>query len=218
MLPVHAPRVKVCGMTSPEDAAMCADLGASMLGFIFHPGSPRNVSPSLPAAMARVSTVTTVGVFVKQDAQETARILEAGGLDLAQLHGGQDEEFCEAVGPERVIKVVWPERYASKEELQAELDRFAPCCSWFLFDAGTSGGGHGTTLDLSFLDDLAIPRPWLLAGGLGPETIKAVLELRPENQPDAVDLNSGVESAPGVKSRDKLERTLEKIFACKNGD
>ncbi|MBU1248032.1 MAG: phosphoribosylanthranilate isomerase [Proteobacteria bacterium] len=208
-LPLGKPLVKVCGITSPGDAAMCTGMGVTVLGFIFHPASPRNVAPSLPALINEVDVVRKVGVFVGQCANEVTTIMRDGKLHLAQLHGGQDEAFCDAVGAERVVKVLWPEKYTSVADLQADLDRFAPHCARFLFDAGSSGGGHGRTMDLSFLRKLTIPRPYFLAGGLGPETIGAALS----SNPDGLDLNSGVESAPGIKSRAKLQLTLDTIFA-----
>lgn len=203
------PLVKVCGITSVVDAAMCTGLGATVLGFIFHPSSPRNVAPDLPARINEVEVVRKAGVFVSQSAAEVVRIMDAGQLHLAQLHGGQDEAFCDAVGRERVVKALWPEKYESMADLQADLDRFAPYCARFLFDAGQSGGGHGRAMDLGFLTELDIPRPYFLAGGLGPDTIDRAMAY----SPDGLDLNSGVESSPGVKDHDKLQATLNKIFS-----
>ena len=195
--------VKVCGMTRDDDARRCAELGVNLVGFIFHPASPRNVAPALPRSLTLPHTLK-VGVFLQQTADEVRAIMDQGRLDLAQLHGGQDPAFCEAVGPARVVKVLWPERYAHLDDLMSDLRRFAPVCRWFLFDAGSSGGGHGRPLAASLPDVSDIPRPWLLAGGLSPDTLPAALALRP----DGVDLNSGVESAPGIKDFDKLTRAL----------
>ncbi len=206
------PLVKICGITSPGDAAMCTSMGVTVLGFIFHPPSPRNVSPDLPANINEVNIVKKVGVFVSQSPDEINKIMLAGELHLAQLHGGQDEAFCDAVGAKRVVKVIWPEKYETTAALQTELDRFAPHCASFLFDAGTSGGGHGRPMDLSFIAGLDIPRPYFLAGGLGPETIETALAY----SPDGVDLNSGVETTPGIKSRALLEQTLKHIFVAQN--
>jgi phosphoribosylanthranilate isomerase len=201
------PLVKVCGITHPGDAAMCTALGATWLGFIFHAPSPRNVAPALPARITEAPEVRKVGVCVGQSAEEVNRTLREGRLHLAQLAGGQDAAFCEAVGPERVVRVLWPERHESAAALQAEIDAVAGHCAYLLFDAGTSGGGHGRPLALDFLREITIPVPWLLAGGLGPATIGAALRANPHG----VDLNSGVESSPGRKDRHKLAATLEQI-------
>lgn len=221
--------VKVCGMTSQADARMCAGLGVDLLGFIFHQKSPRNVGPELPASLGPddLPGVRKVGLFVAQSVDETLALMRAGHLDLAQLHGGQDLAFCEAlargIGPERVIKVLWPEKAAGLEDFQAELDRFAPVCGMYLVDAGQGGGGHGRGIMEGAATDLLLcadfPRPWLLAGGLSPATAGPALErLAPlgARGPAGVDLNSGVESAPGVKDETLLRQALAAVRAAQN--
>lgn len=213
--------VKICGQTSPDGARLCASLGAGLLGFIFHPKSPRCTTPALPASLD-LPGVLKVGVFVAQTPGEALEVMRAGRLDIAQLHGGQDLAFCRAVagtiGPERVMKVVWPEKAASLEDFQAELDRFAPFCGRFLADAGKSGGGHGRGLADAAADILAaasFPRPWLLAGGLGPDSIgHALSRFRIKGcGPAGLDLNSGVESAPGIKDETLLRAAFSVINA-----
>ncbi len=211
--------VKICGMTREQDALLCAGLGADLLGFIFHPGSPRNTTPEFPAGL-KVPGVRKVGVFVGQKSMEALGIMAAGRLDLAQLHGGQSESFCQALaarmGPERIIKVVWPEKAVSAEAFQAELDRFAPHCGMFLADAGSGGGGHGREIDPSAGGDILaaakFPRPWLLAGGLGPDNVSHMLS---RFGPAGLDLNSGVESAPGVKDETRLRAAFDAIDALR---
>lgn len=194
------PLVKVCGMTGIEDAMLCEKLGASFLGFIFHEGSPRNVSVDFVAGV-KTSAAVKVGVFVKQSSDEVMDIMQRGRLKLAQLHGGQGVDFCRAIGADRVIKVLWPQRYESVKEFQADIEKFQPHCRFLLFDAGKSGGGHGTSLDVDVFNKVEISGPWLLAGGLGPENIHEILS---RVQPTGIDLNSGVESAPGIKDKNKL--------------
>lgn len=198
----RTPFFKVCGLTRAEDVTACLDAGAAMTGFIFAAKSPRRISPeaarTLPAGDA-----LRVGVFVEQTPDEVLRIMDAAGLDLAQLHGGQDAAFCRAVGPDRVIKALWPEKLGSPRAVGEEMDRFAPVCRFFLLDAGTSGGGHGRAMDFSLAAGLKSPRPWLLAGGLGPANLEAALNAA---APDGVDLNSGLETAPGVKDHAAIAR------------
>ncbi len=213
--------VKICGQTSAAGAELCASLGADMLGFIFHPASPRGVEPSLPASLD-LPGVLKVGVFVSQTPGEALELMRAGRLDIAQLHGGQSTVFCRelagAIGPERVMKVVWPEKAAGLEDFQAELDRFAPFCGRFLADAGKGGGGHGRAIADTASDILAaasFPRPWLLAGGLGPGTIAPTFARfgAAGCLPAGLDLNSGVESAPGVKDETLLRQAFAEIDA-----
>ncbi|GAB6060339.1 phosphoribosylanthranilate isomerase [Desulfonatronum parangueonense] len=205
------PLIKICGLRRPEDVLLCDEMGVDWTGFIFHPPSPRSVDPKLVAGLPK-GQAARVGVFVDQSAEEVLRIMEMAGLDLAQLHGGQDRKFCAAVGANRVIRVFWPQRYARRELLEQDLDAYASVCRWFLLDAGTSGGGHGASLDFAGLHGLNSPSPWLLAGGLGPENIRQALD---QCTPDGLDLNSGVEVAPGMKSRLKLEMAMWKINAAK---
>lgn len=199
--------VKVCGMTRQEDADACMDLGADLLGFIFHPPSPRNVTPEQARAITTAG-VLRVGVFVRQGADEVRAIMETARLDLAQLAGNQDEAFCRAVGPERVIRVFWPERHASIPELEAELARFAGLMKYALLDAGTSGGGTGRSLPFASLAGIKTPCPWLLAGGLSAANLGEALS---RCSPAGVDLNSGVENEPGKKDRGKVGEAFREV-------
>ncbi|EMG37798.1 phosphoribosylanthranilate isomerase [Desulfocurvibacter africanus PCS] len=205
--------IKVCGMTKPEDVRLCAQAGVDLLGFIFHPASPRFVTPDFPASLEpeALGQARKVGVFVKETVVEVRHIMDEAQLDYVQLHSGQDPEFCRAVGSARVIKVFWPERYASLDELAEDMARFADC-AMFLLDAGTSGGGHGRSLDFAALTELDSPRPWLLAGGLGPKNVRAAVEACASANLAGVDLNSGVESAPGLKD---IEKVRTAIAACR---
>lgn len=214
--------VKVCGMTREADVRLCAELGADLLGFIFHPGSPRNTTPEFPARL-RTPGVRKVGLFVNQNPMEALGIMAAGRLDLAQLHGGQTESYCAAlasrIGAERIIKVFWPEKAASLEEFQAELDRYAPYCALMLADAGAGGGGHGRAIGGHGAEILAaarFPRPWLLAGGLAPANIEAMLSQFRHSGcgPAGLDINSGVESAPGAKDETLLRQAFAVINAA----
>lgn len=191
--------LKICGLTRLEDVAVCTGLGADLLGFIFHPKSPRNTDPALPANVTTCGS-TKVGVFVDQSADEIRDIMQRGKLKLAQLHGDQDPDFCRAIGAANVIKTFWPARYESTAALEAELRRYQTCARYFLFDSGTSGGGHGQTQNTDILQGLDSPLPWLLAGGLEPDNLDQALAVKP----NGLDLNSGVESAPGIKDNAKL--------------
>ncbi|OGR38989.1 MAG: hypothetical protein A2051_05635 [Desulfovibrionales bacterium GWA2_65_9] len=227
---MNALLVKVCGMTREQDALLCAELGADLLGFIFHPGSPRNTTPEFPARL-HLPGVRKVGVFLDQKPMEALGIMAAGRLDLAQLHGGQTESFCavlaERMGPGRIIKVFWPEKAASLEAFQAELDRYAPYCGHMLVDAGSGGGGHGRVIGshigsgdgsasgskaAEILAQAKFPRPWLLAGGLSPDTIPDLLS---RFTPSGLDLNSGVEAAPGLKDEQLLRAAFAAIKAAR---
>lgn len=195
--------VKICGLTRPEDVEFCDGAGADLLGFIFHGESPRNVSAAW-AAQQRPRRALKVGVFVRQAADEIRAIADAAGLDLLQLHGGQSAELCRALGPERVIKVLWPQRYDTLQSLEDDMARFAPVCRALLLDSGTAGGGHGVSLDPGSLRGLAAVHPWYLAGGLGPHNVETVKACGASG----FDLNSGVERLPGVKDHRKVQQAM----------
>ncbi|MYL84633.1 phosphoribosylanthranilate isomerase [Desulfovibrio aerotolerans] len=196
--------VKVCGMTRAEDVIGCTEAGADWLGFIFAAKSPRRVTPAQAAALPRTSA-KRVGVFVEQTLAEVLAIMAEADLDLAQLHGNQDADFCRAVGPQRVIRAFWPQKHPDLGSLAAEIAPFAGAVRFALLDAGTAGGGHGQSLDFATLAALSPPMPWLLAGGLGPDNLAEAVRLA---APHGVDLNSGVESSPGLKDLAKVRRSL----------
>lgn len=204
-----APLIKICGITRQEDADACTREGVDMLGFIFHEGSPRTVQPVAAAAIA-TGEALRVGVFVRQSQDEVLDIMRRARLDIAQLAGDQDRSFCRAVGSERVMRVFWPERHHTRAALEDELGRYEGFIARALLDAGVSGGGHGRTQDFGFLRGLAGPMPWMLAGGLSPDNLPRAIE---QCACDGFDLNSGLESAPGIKDHARIRAAVAAIRA-----
>ena len=201
------PKIKICGLTRQRDATSCKELGIDFCGFIFHPDSPRNVKPET-ASILDTGSALRIGVFVNQSTEEVRHIMDFADLDMAQLAGDQDVQVCAEVGPARVIRVFWPERYSGADDIAADLKRFAGYTAYYLLDAGKSGGGSGRSLDFRRIQDLDPPKPWFLAGGLGPGNVSDALGVL---SPFALDLNSGVEDEPGIKSRQKIEQALDII-------
>ncbi len=186
---------KLCGLRRQEDLDLAASLGVQLCGFIFHAKSPRSILPA-QAAELHSHGMLRVGVFVGQQASEIKKIMAEARLNLAQLHGAQALDCAAELNHERVIRVLWPESYASKADFVADIKLWAPFCTAFLLDAGKFGGGHSRALDWASLREVDWPRPWILAGGLGPETVqKALAAVRP----NGLDFNSGVEQSPGCK-------------------
>jgi len=192
--------IKFCGLTRQEDVDQAARLGAGMCGFIFHARSPRGITPAQAAALESGSMLR-VGVFVEQNAEEIRRIMDEARLDLAQLHGRQSLECARAVGAERVMRVLWPDRYTHRALLYNELQRNADACAYYLLDAGLLGGGSGRRLEWSDLNSLRPAHPWLLAGGLNADNVGKAVDMC---GPGGVDFNSGVEDAPGKKNMEKM--------------
>ena len=165
------------------------------------------------AAVIRSAHAKRVGVFVRQGAEEILSIVRQAGLDYVQLHGKQTCEDAERIGPQRVIRVLWPEACASVDELQAQLDAWAPYCAYYLLDAGARGqaGGTGRALDVSAFNKLRFPHPWILAGGLCAENLPSVLA---HCSPDGIDLNSGVEIAPGLKDPARILAAVHAVHVA----
>ena len=194
---------KVCGLTRVEDVELCHSLGVDFIGFIFVPSSQRVVTAQFVASLPH-GPARRVGVFAGTEPEEILAVAEAAKLDFFQLHGGESPDICEKLGAGRVIKTLWPEN-GSLEELRDDMERFAPVCSYFLLDAGKNGGGSGNSLSFSRLSSLTFPRPWFLAGGLGPKTLETALATC---SPDGVDLNSALEESPGLKNKTLLTQAV----------
>lgn len=193
--------VKVCGITNQKDADLCMEQDADLIGFIFHKESPRYVSPETVQNITTPGLMRT-GVFTDHSVEEVRKIMTTAHLDLAQLHGDQDLAFCQAIGKNRVVKVLWPERYETREALEEDMRHFVPGTRFFLFDAGSAHGGHGIEQNWSFLSGTSGMKTWFVAGGIGPDNLKDVII---GCNPCGIDLNSGVEKAPGEKDPAKLE-------------
>ncbi len=198
---MSATRVKICGVTRLEDALQAARLGADALGFNFWPGSKRFLAPA--AARAIVDRlppfVTPVGVFVNQPEEAIRRAAEESGVRVLQLHGDEPPELCRRL-PLPVVKAV---RVVARLSLQALA---AYPVAALLLDAPSAGfGGSGATFDWSLAEGVAGLAPLILAGGLDPENVAAAVR---RVRPYAVDVASGVESAPGVKDAVRMARFI----------
>jgi phosphoribosylanthranilate isomerase len=195
-------KVKICGVTRPEDALAAVRLGADALGFNFWPRSKRYLPPAEARAIVRSLPpfVTAVGLFVDATVDEVRRAVDASWVVLAQLHGDETPELCLAM-PLPVLKAI---RVADASSL-AQLASYE--VRGFILDAPSDGyGGSGKVLDWSLVAEVAREMPIVLAGGLTPENVaEAVRTVRPW----AVDVASGVESAPGVKDEEKMRRFIE---------
>ena len=120
--------------------------------------------------------------------------------------------FCERIGPDRVIKVFWPSTYDSADAFVRDLDNYSEVCGHFLLDAGMKDqGGTGQTIDFNILQGIEIQTPWFLAGGLGLHNIDAALALNPPG----LDINSGVESEPGIKDEKKMRDIFDHLAKVK---
>ncbi|MBF0124148.1 MAG: phosphoribosylanthranilate isomerase [Magnetococcales bacterium] len=199
-------RVKICGITCLADAYAAIEAGADALGLVFHPSSSRFISPEQASLLtaALPPFVALVGLFVNRPLAEIARVARLCRLDTIQLHGDETPEFCQSLRqsvPCRLIKAI---RVAQPDDL-TNVDRYP--VDALLFDAHVQGhfGGTGHCFDWSMLTAITptLSHPWILAGGL---TVDNVAEAIQHTQPYAVDVSSGVESAPGQKDAAKIRQ------------
>jgi phosphoribosylanthranilate isomerase len=202
-------RVKICGITTWDDARLCIDLGASALGFNFYPPSPRAISPADAWSIIRrlPPFVEVVGVFVNWPPLVVDAMARAVRLGSVQLHGDESPaEVAELVRKRRVIKAVQVKRGFRV----ASLARFRAADA-ILLDGFARGlhGGTGNTLDWKLARAAGRFGKIILAGGLKPENIAEAIRA---TQPYAVDVASGVESRPGRKDPAKLRA----LFAVVN--
>ena len=191
--------VKICGITSAQDAQLAVEAGADALGFVFFAMSPRKISVERAAEIARAvpKGVRRVGVFVNESPAEMARVADAVGLDLLQLHGDEPPEALAGLARAALKAVRVGKGFAEEEAL-----RYASRAAGLLVDTRLPGetqlpGGTGVPFDWSLVKGLAARVPFLmLAGGLDPANVAEAIRVV---RPHAVDVSSGVEALPGRK-------------------
>ena len=216
--------IKICGITRLEDAVVAARAGADALGFIFYERSPRYIDPAaakaiidaLPDAAASREPgsggilasgrdrITAVGVFVNRTAAEICKVATFCGLDLVQLHGDESAEFCNHFPRERLIKAVSP-------KMEMDLDGIGGfAVRAILIDAHDPlrYGGTGRTSDWTLAAKAGRIAPLILSGGLHAGNVREAMRAV---RPDAIDICSGVEAAPGIKDHEKLRDTIDTI-------
>jgi len=195
------PRIKVCGITSQEDAFYAASLGVDAVGFVLAK-SPRRVDPQKvrEISLSLPPLVSTVGVVVDMDLETLRKTASFCRLHWVQLHGHESPEYCRALDV-NIIKAV---RVKDRESLEA-MAAYKGCVHGFLLDTYVKGkpGGTGRTFDWALVEEAKKYGPVILSGGLTAERIREAIALA---RPYGVDVSSGVESAPGVKDREKMRR------------
>ena len=212
--PLAAPSrllVKVCGMRDAVALAEVAALGPDFLGFIFAPKSPRFVGEALAPELVRAlpPSIWKVGVFVNETTENMLAIAKRFGLAAVQLHGQETPAQCEELS-EAGLLVMKAFSVGQAVDFAALLP-YVPYCDFFLFDTkGAAPGGNGAIFDWNLLSGYNLPVPYFLAGGLGLEHAAELAVLRLPGLV-GVDLNSGFETAPGVKDAGRLAQMLTQL-------
>ncbi|HOK87744.1 MAG TPA: phosphoribosylanthranilate isomerase [Fervidobacterium sp.] len=204
-------RIKVCGITNLQDAVSICKEGVDALGFILS-DSPRRIE--LPKAYeisnALPPFVSRVAVVVNPTEAQLREIEESRVFDYVQLHGSEDAELIKKCR----LKVIKAIKLDSEKDCK-DILVYQDLVDYFLFDTKTQNaiGGTGRTFDWRILEKVKLKRPFILAGGLGPENIAEAIE---KVRPNAVDLNSRVEKYPGKKDIELVRKTIRKIREVSN--
>ena len=200
-----SPIIKICGLTSLEQALSCVELGADWLGLNCWSGSSRYISAekALEIVDGLPESVSTVGVFVNESTDTLESIMRETGMDLAQLHGDEMPESC------KKITVPWFKAFRVSPDFQPQrIQDYGG--ETFLLDAysKTHYGGSGQKIDWELASTVSAMGKLILAGGLAPENVAdAVNKVRPWG----VDVCSGVESEPGIKDLLKVKEFINNI-------
>jgi phosphoribosylanthranilate isomerase len=210
--------VKICGLSTPETLDVALDAGADMVGFMFFSASPRNVSLGEARALGARVQGRARKVAVTVDAGDTllARIIEALKPDMLQLHGHETPQRVAAVRESFGLPVMKVLPIETKSDLGA-IPLYTRAADRLLFDAkaphdATRPGGLGKPFDWHLLAGLDLSIPFLLSGGLNAENVAEALRI---TRAPAVDVSSGVESAPGVKDPDKIRAFIRAARSAK---
>lgn len=199
-------RIKICGITRPEDALAVAASGADALGLVFHEKSPRHVTFQQAARVAAVVPpfVTVVGLFVNPSEEDVREVLRQVPLDTLQFHGEEEPAFCARFG-RPWIKAIRVRRDVDLIQCAA---RYADA-QGLLLDAFVEGahGGTGAMLDWALIPP-AMPLPLILAGGLHAGNVAEAVRLV---RPYAVDVSSGVEAGRGIKDAAKIAAFINEV-------
>ena len=194
-------KIKMCGLRRKEDIEAVNELRPDYVGFVFFPGSKRYITPEtakeLKAGLAL--GIRTVGVFVDEKPENVAWLLEEGVIDIAQLHGNEDEAYLESLRGLTEKPLIQAFRIRSEADIQRAI---ASSSEEILLDAGA---GDGRTFDWSLL--AKVTRPYFLAGGLNPENVSGAVRTL---NPYAVDVSSGIET-DGFKDKEKMRAFVREI-------
>ncbi len=200
-------QVKICGLKTPESVAAAVDAGASYLGFVFFPKSPRHLTYRQAAELAATvpDGVIKVALTVNADDEALAEMLGKVPFDMLQLHGSESPKRVAYIKERFGLPVMKAVGVADASDLP-RLVEYATVADQLLVDAkppkdSPLPGGNALAFDWRLIADMEWPIPWMLAGGLTPDNVAKAVRLTGATM---VDVSSGVESAPGVKDLDKI--------------
>lgn len=201
--------IKVCGMRLPDNIREVAALGVDWMGFIFYAESPRFVGQINERQLPDAKAAKRIGVFVNASTEDMIETATRCRLDYLQLHGNESPDDCYAL-QKRGYSLIKVFSVFGREDLVRTAD-YEGCVDYFLFDTKCNGyGGSGRQFDWSILSAYAGSTPFLLSGGIGPDSVETI---RAFNHPKwvGIDLNSGFEIEPARKDVEALHTFIKEI-------
>ena len=210
--------VKICGLSTEDALAAAIAGGARFVGFVFYPPSPRHLTIERAAQLAASVPpgIVRVGVMVDPDDAFLERLLAKAPLDMLQLHGKETPERVQAIKDRTRAKVMKAISVAGESDLVA-APRYYGIADWLMFDAkppkeksDAMPGGNALVFDWRILRARRWPLPWMLSGGLDPDNLADAAKI---SGAQALDVSSGVETKPGVKSAEKIRLFLSRAAA-----
>lgn len=206
---------KICGLSTAETVDAAVEAGASWVGFVTFPRSPRHIESLdlLKSLGSRVPKgVGRVGLFVDPDDALIDARIGTGAIDMLQLHGSETPERVAALKARTGKHVMKAIKVASPADIGRAAAAYASIVDYLMFDAadGTLPGGNAKSFDWTFLSGATVPVPWMLAGGLTPDNVAAAAKV---TGAPIVDVSSGVESSRGVKSIELIRAFVDRVKA-----
>ncbi len=205
---ISVPQIKICGLTKPDQAEKCAILGADAIGMVFYEKSPRNISTekAREISLALPEQVARVGVFVDESFEFIMRKAEKSMLTAVQLHGNEPPQLAEALKKEGIIVI--KALFASKEPDMDKAGLYGADAFLVECGKGVLPGGNARAWDWKSAKKLALKYPVIIAGGLSPENVAKAAS---RSLADGVDVSSSVESSPGDKNLNLVEKFIKNI-------
>lgn len=209
-------RVKVCGMTRPEQVLKLDEWEVPFAGFIFYPKSPRYILKHMNASdlkKLKLKKTSKVGVFVNATKEEILKTVDECGLYLVQLHGDETPRFCEQISD--YVTTIKAFRLGENDPIEWMVKPYADAVDMYLFDTEGAGyGGTGKKFNWQQLIGKSIQKPFLLSGGIQPDDVEALKAFSQDPVAKglfAVDINSKFETAPGLKNMEIVSSFVQEV-------
>ncbi len=201
-------QIKICGITTPEQAENVARLGADAIGLVFFQKSPRNVSISQAKEIVAAvkNKCVTCGVFVDMELKSINHVLEETKLDIAQLHGNESEEYIQSLrlSGKKIIKVLKDETFTE------EVNNYSADAYLLELGKGALPGGNYQSWEWQKAGSFGIKHPYVLAGGISSANVMKAIA---QGNPQAIDVSSSVESSPGIKDLNKVKEIIDIVHS-----